>query len=76
VAVGTLYHIPVAARQFKARGDVVEGRWLPCRGGVARLAIFGDPRVNVARDLRRVVIGQVAAVTGCWCAGEPAGVTT
>jgi len=72
VALRTLYHIPVTACQFKARADVVEGRWFPRRGGVARFTIFGDPRVDVARYLGRVKVGQMATVAGRGCPGEAA----
>ena len=60
VAVGALYNAQVAARQHKTRGGMVEGRWFPCSGGMARFAILCDPRVEVAWYLRPVVIRQMA----------------
>jgi len=74
VALRTLYYVAVAARQFKPCGDMVEGRWFPRRGGMAGFAIFRDPRVEVARYLRRVEVGQMATVAGRGCACKTTGV--
>jgi hypothetical protein len=75
VAFRTLDNIPVAARQFKACGDMVKGRWFPCRGGVACFAIFCDPGIDVVWNLGTIEIGQMATVAGRGCAGEAALVT-
>jgi len=64
----------VTTRQFKASADVVESRWFPCRSGVARFAILRDPRVEVARYLGRVEVGQMATVTRRGCPCEATGV--
>ena len=55
----------MAALQLEAGCQVVEGRWLPARCGMARGAVIGDARRNMAREGRLCKARGMATVAGC-----------